>query len=625
MAKKYITLEEAADRLGLSADELSAVREQGQIRGFADQGSWKFLETDIEEYGRSQEVDSSSDIPMFDEGFFDDESSSGDSDSDVQMVDGVDLSSSDSDVRLSSDDAISDSSPSTDSDIQLNDDSDNNLGGTSVLDFSEGDDLDSDSDVRLAGAAPAQPAGETGTDPDIDLSALQGGSSDESSHLLQGLDSDSDVRLSSEGGSVLGDDAADEPKALSDSDSDVRLSTGDDSSVSLGELTGAADSDLRLADDSKVMGLDSASDVALGGGDDSNVVLEVDSDSDVHLVDSPGDSDSDVALAGLDRTDSDIRLADAPPAFDQGATVAMSLPQDSDLKLIDRDESGITLEAGGDLVLDADESGITLDAGDSGISLDVDDSGINLEALDSGATLGDDSGITLDVDDDSGITLDAPDSGIALFEDDDSGISLDADVQSTQPMDAIPGAAALGNTAGTMQIDLAEETVGEDSEFELAGLDDDDDFDGTETSVLTFDEDTQGEMDMADGGTDAFGDDSYEDEFDGEDFDEDFDGDEMDDVWDADDDDDEDDGFESGESQVGGDFSQAAGAAAPAGWMVQDRPWGGMWTTFVTFGAILAAMCAFVGVELVRSMWMWTQGQESTSFLLDMIGGMFGK
>ena len=48
MAKKYITLEEAADRLGLSADELSAVREQGQIRGFADQGSWKFLETDIE-------------------------------------------------------------------------------------------------------------------------------------------------------------------------------------------------------------------------------------------------------------------------------------------------------------------------------------------------------------------------------------------------------------------------------------------------------------------------------------------------------------------------------------------------------------------------------------------------
>ena len=129
MAKKYITLEEAAERLGLSTDELSAVREQGQVRGFADQGSWKFLEADIEEYGRSQQVDSSPDIPMFDEDFFGDEAKAGDSDSDVQlvnsdsdsdvqMVDGVDLSSSDSDVRLSADDAISDSSPSTDSDAR---------------------------------------------------------------------------------------------------------------------------------------------------------------------------------------------------------------------------------------------------------------------------------------------------------------------------------------------------------------------------------------------------------------------------------------------------------------------------------------------------------------------------
>jgi len=36
-------------------------------------------------------------------------------------------------------------------------------------------------------------------------------------------------------------------------------------------------------------------------------------------------------------------------------------------------------------------------------------------------------------------------------------------------------------------------------------------------------------------------------------------------------------------------------------------------------------LSAFVGIELVRTMWLWTQPGEPASGLLGMLGGMFGK
>ena len=47
MAKKYLTLEEAAERLGMTAREMEQQREDGVIRGFANRGSWKFREDDV--------------------------------------------------------------------------------------------------------------------------------------------------------------------------------------------------------------------------------------------------------------------------------------------------------------------------------------------------------------------------------------------------------------------------------------------------------------------------------------------------------------------------------------------------------------------------------------------------
>ncbi|MFO0999242.1 MAG: helix-turn-helix domain-containing protein [Planctomycetaceae bacterium] len=97
MAKKYLSLEEAASQLGISEDQLKRFREQGEIRGFADRGSWKFREQDIEEFLRSRQTDSSPDFPII----------TGDSSSSVlDEPESDDLSSSDSDVRLFFDDSM---------------------------------------------------------------------------------------------------------------------------------------------------------------------------------------------------------------------------------------------------------------------------------------------------------------------------------------------------------------------------------------------------------------------------------------------------------------------------------------------------------------------------------------
>ena len=562
MAKKYLSLEEAADRLGVSVDALTELREQGVIRGFADRGSWKFREQEVEEYIRSEEADSTPDIPIVN-------APTDDGDSDP--------ASSDSDVRLSFDES-------------LFDDDDDVLSG-------------SDSDVRLAGDS------DVSAD-DEDLEATSVLNLDESEKTS---DSDSDVQL------VDTDGSSDNISAIPPGDStDAEIET-----ASANDSLTESDSDVRLAEDSDLLLSDSDSDVRLSEDDNDDLLPELDSDSDVHLVDAGSgmstdeDSDSDVKL-GLDRTDSDIRLVDADSLGDR-TEPSLNLPEDSDLKLIDSDTedpgSGLTLEPSG-IELDADESGISLEIDDSGISLEADDSGISLESLDSGASLADDSGITLD----------AGDSGIALFgdDDDDSGLALEeADMGSTMPMQAIPGAADAMAESGaqTMQMDISDAEQN-DSEFELAGLEDDDDDFGTDTSVLMFDdeEDAAGSNATIQApAADDFAEESFADEEGFDEFEDDFEEEELDDVWDAEEELDDDE-FDEGESQVGGFTAPAAARVYSA----SDAPWGAGWTTAVTFTTLFSVVSAFVGIELVRTMWVWTQPGESGSMLLDTLGGIFG-
>ena len=386
---------------------------------------------------------------------------------------------------------------------------------------------------------------------------------------------------------ILADDS---DLKLSDSDSDVRLTDASEMGA-----TGA----MNLAD------ADSDSDVKLMGGDD---LLGDDSDSDVKLS------------TGLDRTDSDIRLAEPSPAPRRRGTV-LPIPDDSDLKLIaptsstrNIPDSGISLEVrGSGIGLDADESGISLEM-DSGISLSADDSGISLESFDSGANLADDSGISLD----------AGDSGISLGL--DEGSSAPEDMSRTMPMQAIPAARKMlsDSNAATTEFSIPVQKSGKDSEFELAGLDDDDDDTGSNTSVLTFEDDeADSARTIATKPIKAAVEDEVEEEFASDDddagADDDYsDGEDLDDVHDAEDFEDED--FESGASQLAGATAGARVSARP------DVDWGIGVKSLIAVSALLSVMCAVVGVELIRTMWAWTQpGSETASTgLLGMLGGLFG-
>ncbi|MEO1527544.1 MAG: helix-turn-helix domain-containing protein, partial [Planctomycetota bacterium] len=44
----YLSLEEAAAKLGISTDLLVELRSEGQVRGFRDGASWKFPDTEID-------------------------------------------------------------------------------------------------------------------------------------------------------------------------------------------------------------------------------------------------------------------------------------------------------------------------------------------------------------------------------------------------------------------------------------------------------------------------------------------------------------------------------------------------------------------------------------------------
>lgn len=572
MAKKYLSFEEAADLLGITSAQLKRFLEKGEIHGLRDRNTWKFRADVVEEFLRSRQTDSSPEFPIISDDSSDDSSSSS---SMIGQPNPEDFASSDSDVRLFVDESLFDDDKESleladaGSDVRLGGDSGPKLEaeGDEALDFSGWDSdvnlSDSDSDVKLVGAS---------TDTDADLS--------KTSKLS---DSDSDVLLA-EGSGLM----------LSDSDSDVRL-TGDDDSGNTNELSFAdADSD---------------SDVKLMGSDD---LLADDSDSDVKLS------------SGLDRTDSDIRLAELPPGGVDSRTIVFSaIPDDSDLKLIKG--SGINLEArGSGIGLDADESGISLEI-DSGISLEADDSGISLEGFDSGASLADDSGISLE----------AGDSGISLDLDDDSGISLQTDLGSTMPLQSMPkGKSMADSSTMATQFDMAPPGTSNDSEFELAGLDDDDDDLGTNTGVLTFEDDeddnssrtvaapalsAEAEVDdELDAGFDDAGfddDGGFEDDgFEDEDHDE-FMDDEDDIVDDAED---LDDDYDGGGSHV-------SPAAAVHGVARAEVDWGIAVKSLIGLSAVLSIVCAVMGVELIRTMWIWTQpGNESTpSSMVQMIGGLF--
>jgi len=311
MAKKYLSIEEAAAQIGVDATELNRLREKGMIRAFADRGTWKFKEEDVEKLLRSREADSSPDVTInlapvdnstvnlppveesADASVIDDEDVLAEQPTIVRKSPSED--SSDSDVRLIFDDAMK-------------------VEGTSVPPLLP----DSDSDVKLA----APPAGASSDDSDSDVK-LAG-----SKEGILDPGSDSDVKL------VMDDIPLKDP---SGSDSDVRLVSSDSS----GEvrLAGTSHEGVSIADSAdlsigeatddggSVMEEDSGISLAEGSGlslaSDSGISLESPNDSGISLS-----GESDLVLSA----DSGISLADASLKGDSGISLAPQTASDKKKK-----------------------------------------------------------------------------------------------------------------------------------------------------------------------------------------------------------------------------------------------------------------------------------------------------
>src|SRR5579871_283606 len=450
MAKKYLSIEEAARILGLEPKELNRLREKGEIRAFADRGTWKFRHDEIEELSRSLHADSDPEVPIGDYRNFGQAARSGEIDLDESLSSSSEVAFVDEDSLREGDSTVVRGTPlddrSSDSDVRLivdsKPDSGTKKGGAITPDSG-----DSDSDVRLT--------------PDLDDADDSGSDSDVK---MVETESQSSIRLT-QPASELQDPG---------SDSDVQLTSAKDSSASL------SDSSVRL--------------VSSGSGQETKrKTTEFDErDSDVTLFKKPG---------AKPKGDSSKKLNKAASAEEEGAFSLDAIPTAEDGSFIlGRDDSGISLAEPADsgIGLHVQDSGIELEDVDSGIALDGGgDSGISLETgtsshvlsgpQDSGIALAGDSGIALEPDE-SGITLESGDSGIAL--DPGSGIALEDDSS-----DSSGSQFSLGGDSG-----IALEPIEPLKPSEMktippksrgkgkppAGADDDDDMGGTIPMMNTF-------------------------------------------------------------------------------------------------------------------------------------------
>jgi excisionase family DNA binding protein len=258
-SKKYLSLDEVAARLGLSADQVNKLREEGRVRGFADRGTWKFKSDDVEEFARSRQADSAPDVPIL--GDLDDES----------FVSPSGIRKSSTSVFAGDDeDGVSEQPTVIRGDAS----------GSSIFD-DEPLLASSDSDVRLVlpeGFAPAD------SHPDV---------------TVQG-DSDSDVRLIDEGkrrGKPVSGRSDSDVKLVTDEGdtvSDVRLLSGDD----VPAVKSGSDSDVALVSPKRGGGsvFDDDDDIRSLG--DSGIALESIADSGIALEDSaalgPGGIESSI-------------------------------------------------------------------------------------------------------------------------------------------------------------------------------------------------------------------------------------------------------------------------------------------------------------------------------------------
>jgi len=359
MEQKFVPFDEVVEKLGISAERLNEMREQGQLRAYRDGPSWKFRGDEIQKMveGGIPEPPPPSDLGL---ASLDELIEAGPLDLDLD--DGDDL-----ELELAEEDEIS-----------APDDSDPAIAPIDVGE-ADTDTLSSGSELEFADLEDTVTAGEKS---DIALDRV-----DEPS------DPSDSILLSDE---ALGESSVSSPSTiigkseLESQDADLELVSEDDAS---------AQSDVRLdpgASDvlsSKIAGsgvLDDASSASVNPAAFEDIEeLELDLAAESSRILSPEDLPN-VEKAGKQleakQGDSDLTLGDelelAEDDAEMGSTDAPAPEVESTIASKGESESALELVDDDDLVLGGSEdSDITLDSGDSGINLAPSDSGLALDDI----------------------------------------------------------------------------------------------------------------------------------------------------------------------------------------------------------------------------------------------------
>ena len=231
MAQKYLNLEQAAERLGMSVGDVNAMRERGELRAYRDGANWKFpaeaIEQKAEELGpqatASDGIEIAGDVSEEDSDVLLSETELGES--------GIGASGTIiGDVELGDDEPIRIDSPAT---------SDIDLGGKESVEDGDGLVL-SDSQLGPSEVGSAAQSGST-----LNLDSL------DDDDLVLG-DSGSNISIGGDSGIALVDPAdsglaLDEPLQLTGGSGELEL--GEDDAVDLGQGSGTGSAaDLRAAE-----------------------------------------------------------------------------------------------------------------------------------------------------------------------------------------------------------------------------------------------------------------------------------------------------------------------------------------------------------------------------------------
>jgi len=582
MVQSYYTLQQAAEVLGKTTDEMNQMVRRNEIRAFADGGSWKFRTQDIDELKRTQELLSEVDILAGSDDdldlLFEDSTPSveikspsdstigrelqadpglkGSGESDVRLIFSGEDSGSDSDIKLVPDFGDDEPKFTTDNSAKSPGDSDIHLlleddDGSETLSLKQtpsSSPAPSDSDIRLfIEDLEPSPSEET---PPASAPAPPSAAADE--------DSEPDFLL---------DDASDEPDFISETKEDT-LAPEAPSSEATEVFSLASQPTEEFSFESEPTPPAAASDSGL-------IPLASDEDE----LDLFADSDDDLVLE---------EAKDVPPkAPESTPTVAAAAKKDDEFSF-DDDDLGIDFKLDGaedidlaDLDLADKTPTIKQEAGDdsdSDFDLNLDDDIGLAQDVTPGAG---DSGINLARPDDSGILLKkAADSGIKLRKDDDTDSSdseFDVSLESDDDIfgsDETPGFKASDTAPRMSPVEEDSSDEISDSDFELAIDDvelDDDEESGSEVVAVSEDDE--------------------------EDSSDDFD----------DEDDDEAYGSENVEHVVVN--------AEPA-------PWGGLWVGFLSATTIVFAVVMMVMYEITRNAWSYNEPYSLSATIIETIYGL---